>query len=149
MGKNAKRKTEDNFDFLLRVKNYQDQNLTDRIAKESHGEAFSGIDYTKCTNCCKVIRPTADPTDIKQIASELKISESDFFKTYLKMDENNEYKMNALPCLSLKEDKCSIFEIRPGFCREFPHTPKEEFTSRKFMYTDHTQICPSGYHIFE
>jgi uncharacterized protein len=146
---NAERKKDSNFDFLLWLKNYRNPNQVDRVAKESHQEVFSEIDCTKCANCCKVFSPTVSQTDIKRIASALQISETDFIETYLKKGDENEYEMNALPCPFLKDDKCSIYEIRPSVCQEYPHTNKKGFTTRKYMHIGNTEICPAVYQIFE
>lgn len=146
---NAERKEDGNFDFLLWLKGYQDSDRVDRIAKESHNEVFSKIDCTKCANCCKVFSPTVSKTDIKRIASALQITKAEFIEKYLKMDDENEYEMNALPCPFLKDDKCSIYEIRPSVCQQYPHTNKKGFTTRKYMHIGNTLICPAVYHIFE
>ena len=57
--------------------------------------------------------------------------------------------MNALPCPFLKDDKCSIYEVRPKDCRDFPHTDKKEFTARRYLHTANTKACPAVFHIIE
>lgn len=146
---NAADKSDETFDFLLWLKIYKKNQQVDRIAKESHQEVFSEIVCTDCGNCCKVISPTVSQTDIKRISSFLQISEEEFIETYLKTDDTNEYEMNALPCPFLKDNKCSIYEIRPTVCREYPHTDKKDFTSRKYMHSGNSEICPAVYHILE
>jgi hypothetical protein len=146
---NAERKKDSNFDFLLWLKSYQNPSRVDQVAKESHQEVFSEIECTKCANCCKIFSPNVSQTDIKRIASSLQISETDFIENYLKKGDENEYEMNALPCPFLKDDKCSIYEIRPSVCQEYPHTSKKGFTTRKYMHISNTEICPAVYHIFE
>ena len=146
---NAERKSDETFDFLLWLKVYKSDNQVDRIAKESHVETFSKIDCTDCGNCCKVFSPTVSQTDVTRISDFLKISEEAFIETYLKVRDDNEYEMNALPCPFLKDNKCSIYEIRPTVCREYPHTDKKEFTARKYMHSGNAEICPAVYHILE
>ena len=146
---NYKRKQDGIFDFLTWLKWQKNPNRVDRIAKESHDEVFSQIDCTKCANCCKTISPQVRKEDITRISSALEISENEFIKKYLKSGDRNEYEMNALPCPFLKEDKCSIYEVRPKDCRDFPHTNKKDFTHRRFMHTNNTEVCPAVYHIVE
>jgi uncharacterized protein len=146
---NAKRKEDATFDFLLWLKTYKSPNQVDRIANESHEEVFSCIDCTNCANCCKTLSPQVSQTDIKRISAFLQISETEFIEKYLKIGDENKYEMNALPCPFLKDDKCSIYEVRPTVCREYPHTDKKGFTSRKYMHIGNTEICPAVYHILE
>lgn len=146
---NAKRKKDGIFDFLNRLKFHKSRNQVDRIAKESHNEVFSQIDCTKCANCCKTISPQVNQADIKRISTFLEISEKEFIEKYLKIGDEKEYEMNALPCPFLKDDKCGIYEVRPKTCQEYPHTNKKEFTTRRFMHTGNIEVCPAVYHIIE
>ena len=146
---NAERKSDENFGFLHWLKFHKDPDHVDRIAGESHGEVFSEIDCTDCGNCCRVIRPTFDKSDIERISSHLQISEEEFVETYLQIGEDNEYETKTLPCPFLKENKCGIYDIRPTTCREYPHTDKEGFSSRKYLHSGNAEVCPAVYHILE
>ena len=145
----AKRKENQNFDFLNWLKQRDSQNRVDAIAKESHEEVFSQIDCTKCANCCKTISPQVNKADIKRISAVLEISESEFIERYLKIDDENQYQMNSLPCPFLEDDKCSIYDVRPKDCQEYPHTNKTEFTHRRYLHISNTRVCPAVYHILE
>ena len=120
-----------------------------RIADEAHQEFFSKIDCTNCANCCKTLSPQVTNTDIEPIASFLQISEAEFIEKYLKIGDENKYEMNALPCPFLEENKCTIYDIRQGVCREYPHTNKERFNHRRYTHIGNTEICPAVYHILE
>ena len=146
---NSERKQEVTFDFLNWLKWNKDPDQVDRIAQESHEEVFSQIDCTKCANCCKTISPQVSKTAIKRISSFLGIKENEFIEKYLQKDNENKFEMNALPCPFLKDDKCSIYEIRPKDCRDFPHTNKKEFPTRRYMHTGNIEVCPAVYHILE
>ena len=146
---NAERKQDITFDFLNWLKLYKSENHVDRIAKESHDEVVSEIDCTKCAHCCKTISPQVNKADIKSISAFLEISKDEFIEKYLKLDDEDEYEMNALPCPFLKDDKCSIYEVRPKDCRDFPHTDKKEFTARRYLHTANTKACPAVFHIIE
>ena len=63
-----------------------------------HEEAFARVDCLQCANCCKNYSPRFKTPDIKRISKHLKMKESVFIDTYLKLDEDGDYvaKSNAL-----------------------------------------------------
>ena len=113
------------------LKNFQKKkpkNL-DAIFHTEHQKAFAKIDCLKCANCCKTTSPIFRPVDIKRIAAHVRMTEANFIKTYLRIDEDNDYVLQKSPCTFLNDDNtCSIYEHRPLACREYPHT------DRKNMY---------------
>lgn len=147
--KNSARKQDSIFDFLRWLKTYKSISRVDKVARESHEEIFAQIDCTKCANCCKTMSPQVKPADVKRISAFLEIPEKEFVEKYLKTGDENEYLMNALPCPFLKDDKCSIYEVRPKDCRDYPHTTKQGFTTRRYMHQGNTEVCPAVYQIIE
>ena len=63
-----------------------------------HEEAFSKIDCLQCANCCKNYSPRFKTPDIKRISKHLKMRESDFIDTYLKVDEEGDFVARSTPC---------------------------------------------------
>jgi hypothetical protein len=63
-----------------------------------HEEAFSKIDCLQCANCCKNYSPRFKTPDIKRISKHLKMRESDFIDTYLKVDEDGDFVVRSTPC---------------------------------------------------
>ncbi len=56
------------------------------------------------------------------------IATQEFVEAYLTTEENSRYSYSfqAEPCPFLGEDDhCTIYEVRPQSCREYPHTDKE------------------------
>ena len=52
----------------------------------------------------------------------------EFIETYLRIDEDNDYVLQSVPCTFLGADNyCSIYEVRPKACKEFPHTDRKKF----------------------
>ncbi len=148
---NAVQKTDSQFQFLTSLK-FKSANRVDKAAGELHQEAFEKIDCTKCANCCKTANPTLFQDDIDRISKHLGISIEELERDYLTPEENRSdaWEMKAIPCRFLsKENLCTIYEVRPFACRDFPNTHKEGFTSRRFMHTDNTRICPASYYIVE
>ena len=51
-----------------------------------------------------------------------------FTEQFLQLDEENDYVLKSVPCTFLDADNyCSIYEVRPKACREFPHTDRKKF----------------------
>jgi Fe-S-cluster containining protein len=49
-------------------------------------------------------------------------------ETYLLLDEEHDYVFRQQPCPFLGVDNyCSIYEVRPKACREYPHTDRDKF----------------------
>ena len=61
-------------------------------------------------------------------------------------DEGNRKK----PCSFLGEDnRCTIYEVRPKACEEFPYTHKENFAGRKITNIQFSTDCPIVFWIVE
>ncbi|HMG68467.1 MAG TPA: YkgJ family cysteine cluster protein, partial [Chitinophagaceae bacterium] len=71
---------------------------------ELHEEAFKKIDCLQCANCCKNYSPRFKTPDIKRISKHLKMRESVFIETYLKVDEEGDFVAKSLPCPFLGSD---------------------------------------------
>ncbi|MDP3444044.1 MAG: YkgJ family cysteine cluster protein [Ignavibacteria bacterium] len=139
----------ENKKFLFRLLK-QNPKAVNTMADELHVEVFKHIDCLDCANCCKSIPPIVNATDSKRIASHLKLKVSDFHKKYLFQDEDGDIVINQTPCPFLGSDnKCSIYEVRPKSCREYPHTDKREFIKNIKLHTPNTFYCPAVFHIIE
>jgi uncharacterized protein len=148
---NAEQSEEDSFYFLRKLKGYNNQEKVDRRAKEAHEHYFSCIDCTQCANCCKTISPTFTKADVKRIADSKNVKPEDIVEQYLKIDEDNAnaFMPKTLPCLFLVDNKCSIYDVRPTNCRDYPNTQKKNFTTRTYSHAANTVVCPAVYHIVE
>lgn len=146
---NAARKQDVNFRFLRSLKMVSDPDGIDVLAGELHKEVFCRIDCTRCANCCKTIQPGFTEEDIARIAAHLGMSEESFMAAYLEIDpEEGNYRTKAAPCPFLGgDDRCTIYEVRPQACQDFPHTDKEGFTRRVYLHVENTLSCPALYHL--
>src|SRR5436190_21090151 len=80
-----------------------------------HEGAFSKINCLDCAACCKNYSPRFKTPDIKRISKHLKMKESEFIDTYLKLDEEGDYVVKSTPCPFLGTNNyCSIYETRPS-----------------------------------
>ena len=71
---------------------------------------------------------------------------ADFEQKFLRVDEDNDKVLQNLPCFFLNEDNtCSIYEVRPKACREYPHTDRKKFYQINHLTIKNTLICPAAY----
>ena len=71
---------------------------------------------------------------------------ADFEQKFLRVDEDNDKVLQNLPCFFLNEDNtCSIYEVRPKACREYPHTDRKKFYQINHLTMKNTLICPAAY----
>ena len=134
------------FQQLRRVK----LKVLDQKMHQLHEEVFSCTDCLECANCCSTTGPLFTDKDIGRIAKHLRIKPSEFTENYLRIDEDKDYVLQQVPCAFLGEDnRCSIYDVRPKACREFPHTDR----IKQYQILDLTQknvaVCPAVYEIVE
>ncbi len=116
-----------------------------------HKKAFKTIDCLDCANCCKTMSPTYTKADVKRISKHLGMSFQQYYDKYLYKDETGDFMNKSVPCQFLRKDnKCSIYAVRPADCSGFPHTHKRDF--KLFISQTHIQnieYCPATMYIVE
>lgn len=124
----------------------------DSVAIALNKKAFEKIDCLQCANCCKTMSPTYKKSDVKRIAKHLGMTFQQYYDKYLEQDEGNgDYMNKSTPCQFLQKDnKCSIYPVRPTDCSGFPHTQYRDFK----LYISGTHIqnieyCPITHHVVE
>jgi len=149
LSENAKKKRDENKRFLDKLKKKRPKDL-DRIVTELHNEVFEYTDCLECANCCRSISPIIIDRDIDRMAKHLKISPSHLVKQYLELDNDGDYVFRQAPCPFLLPDNyCSIYEVRPRACREYPHTDRKRFYQISDLTLKNTFICPAVFDIVE
>ncbi|MGM5470678.1 YkgJ family cysteine cluster protein [Flavobacteriaceae bacterium LMO-SS05] len=147
--KQAKDKHKENKTFFAKLKKKPPKHL-DYLMQELHDQEFKNTNCLKCANCCKTTGPLFTDKDIERIAKHFKLKPSKFIETYLRLDEDNDYVLQSVPCTFLGEDNyCSIYEVRPKACREFPHTDRKKFQQISNLTLKNVAICPAAYNIVE
>ncbi|QOR73135.1 YkgJ family cysteine cluster protein [Cruoricaptor ignavus] len=130
--------------FLDGIKRKPPKNL-DHLAQETHDEVFREIDCLSCANCCKTTGPLFTEKDIERIARYLRQKPSEFEEKYLRTDEDADKVLQELPCPFLLEDNyCSIYEVRPKACREYPHTDRRKIYQINRLMLKNAEICPAA-----
>jgi uncharacterized protein len=146
---NAQRRKEQNLLFLKKISSKNNRKIDD-IAEKLHDEAFEKIDCRDCGNCCKTTSPRFNTADIRRISAHVGLSESAFEQKYLQFDEDGDRVVKTLPCPFLDADNaCSIYEVRPKDCQEYPHTNKKAFAERVRLNHNNTLVCPVAFYIVE
>ncbi|MDT9504663.1 YkgJ family cysteine cluster protein [Streptococcus mutans] len=141
----ALQKQKEHRKFLATLKKKAPKNL-DKIVQEVHTEVFREIDCTKCANCCKILGLLFTESDISRIAKHFRMRLPVFEDMYLRVDEDNDKVFKSMPCPFLGEDNlCSIYDIRPKACREFPHTDRKKIYQINHLTIQNTLICPAVY----
>jgi hypothetical protein len=121
-----------------------------RQLPDLHEAAFSTIDCLSCAACCRNYSPRFKTPDIRRISKSLRMRESDFIDTYLRLDEDGDYVVKQTPCPFLGEDNfCSIYEDRPSDCRRFPYTDEDVLLYRKQITLKNATFCPAVYVVLE
>lgn len=131
--------------FLASLKKKAPKNL-DRIVQQIHQEVFQEIDCTACANCCKTLGPLFTEADISRISKHFRMKLSAFEDLFLGVDEDGDKVFKAMPCPFLGEDNlCSIYDVRPKACREFPHTDRKKIYQINNLTIKNTLTCPAAY----
>lgn len=147
--KRAKDKHKENKIFFNKLKKKPPKQL-DYLMVQLHEEEFERTDCLECANCCKTTGPLFTPKDIERISKFFRMKQQDFITTYLQLDEDNDYVLQSVPCTFLGEDNyCSIYDVRPKACREFPHTNRKKFQQISHLTMKNVAICPAAYNIVE
>ncbi|KFC23892.1 MULTISPECIES: YkgJ family cysteine cluster protein [Chryseobacterium group] len=143
--KQAQLKQKDHRKFLDGLKKKPPKNL-DYLVVEKHEETFREIDCLGCANCCKTTGPLYVEKDIERISKHLRMKPADFEAKFLRVDEDQDKVLQNLPCFFLNDDNtCSIYDVRPKACREYPHTDRKKIYQINNLTIQNTLICPATY----
>jgi hypothetical protein len=122
----------------------------DRIMVKLHEREFDKTDCLECANCCKTTGPLFTDKDIVRISKFLRLKPQAFLDQYLRYDEDQDWVLQDLPCVFLGADnRCSIYEVRPKACREFPHTDRKKFQQITHLTLKNVAVCPAAFNIVE
>ncbi len=131
-------------------KNKKKLEKMDREIHLLHEEIVSKTNCLACANCCKTLGPAIYDKDIEKIAKVLRIKPSEVVENYLRLDEDNDYVFQSMPCPFLMPDNyCSIYESRPKACREYPHTDRKKFHQIYNLTVKNTSTCPIAYEVLK
>jgi uncharacterized protein len=145
----AKDKHKENKSFFAKLKMKPPKQL-DYLMQELHDQEFERTDCLQCANCCKTTGPLFTEKDIGRISKFLRLKPQQLVEQYLRLDEENDYVLQSVPCTFLGADNyCSIYNVRPKACREFPHTNRKKFQQISDLTLKNVAICPAIFNIVE
>lgn len=148
---NAGRNVDRNYGFLRSLKERSGRGV-DEAAREWHERAFSIFDCAKCANCCRVVQPLFRKADIKRVAARLGLRRGALTDMYLIVSDppSSGWVPKSLPCPFLgPDDRCTIYEVRPRACAEYPHTQKRGFSRRTRLHAGNSLDCPAVFYIVQ
>ncbi|MCB0282443.1 MAG: YkgJ family cysteine cluster protein [Calditrichaeota bacterium] len=97
-----------------------------------------------CSNCCTTSGGFVFifEKDIHKISKFLKMSEDDFLNTFTKKvgTKISLIDRDEKDCVFLKNNKCSIYPVRPVQCRTFPFWPQNMKTEKRWNLIQ--EECP-------
>jgi Fe-S-cluster containining protein len=136
--------------YFARLKKRTPKRL-DYLMQELHEEEFKKTDCLTCANCCKTTSPIFTNIDVDRISKRLKMKSAAFTAQYLLRDEDDFLVLKTAPCsfLDVSDNTCTIYDVRPKACAEYPHTNRKKFIGITDLTIDNTTVCPAAYNIVE
>jgi uncharacterized protein len=137
--------------FLRKIEKTPPRGL-DNMMPAIDAAVWKETDCLSCANCCKTMSPTYTTKDIKRIASHLDMTVTAFKEKWLYYDKKDGDWMNrSQPCqfLNLKDNKCSIYAVRPVDCAGFPHFTKRKMVEYMHVHSQNIAYCPATYKMVE
>ncbi len=125
-------------------------NELDAAFHQAHEEVFAHTNCLECANCCHGTGPLFLQKDIERLAKHFRIRPGQFVEKYLREDEEGDMVLKATPCPFLATDnRCTVYEVRPKACREFPHTDRRNMGEILELTRKNIAVCPAVYEIVE
>lgn len=122
----------------------------DSSVRDLYAEVSGQIDCKKCANCCKKMSPCMTRADIRRLANRLGLRVASFKDRFLRQDEGGEgLILKSLPCPFLRDNTCTVYDIRPRDCRLFPNLHKRGFVFRLIGMVHICSVCPIVFGVFE
>ena len=137
--------------FLTKLEKNPPRNLH-QMVDEIDKEVWAKTDCLSCGNCCKKMTPTFTTKDLKRISAHFEMTPAAFKEKWLMYDKvDGDWQNKKQPCqfLNLKDNKCSIYAIRPEDCAGFPHLNKKKVTEYIHVHHQNIEYCPATYQMVE
>lgn len=130
--------------FLTRLEKDPPRGLH-QLAVVADKETWKEVECLSCGNCCRSMTPTFTPADVKRISAHLSMTPDAFREKWLYKDKEGDWMNYARPCqfFNKKDNKCSIYEVRPADCAGFPHLTKKKPIEYIHVYKQNVEYCPA------
>ena len=118
------------------------------LVQEEDVAVWQDVSCLACANCCKTMTPTYTAKDLKRISAHFNMTPKEFKEKWLYKDESGDWMNVSTPCQFLDEkNMCTIYEIRPEDCAEFPHHNKKPFDQYNDTFSNNVQHCPATFEL--
>jgi Fe-S-cluster containining protein len=113
------------------------------------------IDCTQCGNCCRYSIVTVNAPEIAEIADYLGCEPTQVVQQYTIPDPDShtvrQLASNTEGCVFLDGNLCTIYDVRPKACRDFPHLALHERSlgGRLSSVSRWASLCPIIYNALE
>lgn len=113
------------------------------------------IDCTQCANCCRRMIVEVTPAEIQAIAAHLGVPVPDVMQKHVDPEPGDSahkiMRTEHGACTFLNGNLCSIYDVRPAACREFPHVAVGAHTlgARMESVCRHSSVCPILFNAIE
>jgi Fe-S-cluster containining protein len=133
-------------------KHLKRHSMADRRIRRLAEEVEEKFDCLSCANCCKVATVRLAERDVIRLAKHLRLTPAAFLAQYTEQSEEGiVLRRTDTGCVFLEGTLCSVYEVRPHICTDFPHTVRGDgsFVSRMWDLTDRACYCPIVYNTLE
>lgn len=135
--------------FLQKLDDIVPEDMPALVA-EADAEAWKEVQCLSCANCCKTMTPTWNRADVMRVSKHLGMTPKTFIEQWLyKEPETGDWVNKSQPCqfLDLTTNMCTVYEIRPKDCKEFPHHNKKPFDLYNDTFAGNVTRCPATYEL--
>lgn len=148
--KDAKEVEKETLKYFQRLKRRTPSTL-DLTMRDLHDAEFEKTDCMTCANCCKTSSPIFTEKDIQRISKHFRMKQAKFIEQFLERDTDEFYVLQTVPChfLDDNDNSCTIYDVRPKACGEYPHTNRKKFIKIAELTVKNTEICPAAFNIIE
>ena len=118
------------------------------LVQEEDAAVWQDVSCLECANCCKTMTPTYTAKDLKRISAHFNMTPKEFKEKWLYKDESGDWMNVSTPCQFLDDkNMCTIYDIRPEDCAEFPHHNKKPFDQYNDTFSNNVQHCPATFEL--
>ena len=134
--------------FLTKLDDIVPEDMPKLVAK-TDATVWRDVDCMSCANCCKTMTPTFRKADITRISAHLGMKPKDFVDKWLVKEDDGDWVNKLQPCQFLVDNKCSIYDVRPKDCAEFPQHNKKPFDLYNDTFIQNLHRCPATFMLVE
>lgn len=146
----GEKKREENKRLRVHMKTHQP---AERVLRKLAEEIEEAIDCRECANCCRVATAKLKEREVDILAKHIGVTRKVFLRDYSEesAEEGLILKRTATGCVFLEGNLCSVYEVRPRTCEDFPHLAKGDgsLVSRMWEMPDRATYCPIAYNTLE